>query len=278
MSSCGCAPDPGGAREPRFRDFPTPDYLPAMDWGAWGQRIADGARRFWNGSGEKKPWLRRVLAIIVFLLIPGPILYLLIFRFLPIPFTPEMVINVATLNETHYSWAGDSVSPYLDQAVIASEDQKFCRHHGFDWDEINHAIKTHERHPKKKLRGASTLSQQTARTLFLVPWRSWVRKGVEAYLTVLMEFLWPKDRILEAYVNTVDFGHGNFGAEAAAQSYFHIPSSALNPYQAARLAAVLPDPDVWNAVKSGPYVTRRTRTIVGRMGQVRRDALNWCVR
>ena len=189
-----------------------------------------------------------------------------------------MVINVATLNETHYSWAGDSVSPYLSQAVIASEDQKFCRHHGFDWDEINHAIKTHERHPKKKLRGASTLSQQTARTLFLVPWRSWVRKGVEAYLTVLMEFLWPKDRILEAYVNTVDFGHGNFGAEAAAQSYFHIPSSALNPYQAARLAAVLPDPDVWNAVKSGPYVTRRTRTIVGRMGQVRRDALNWCVR
>lgn len=249
-----------------------------MDWGAWGRRIADGANRFWNGSGESKPWLRRVLAVVLFLLIPGPILYLLIFRFVPVPFTPEMVINVVTLNETHYSWAGDSVSPYLKQAVIASEDQKFCRHHGFDWDEINHALKTHERHPKRKLRGASTLSQQTARTLFLVPWRSWVRKGVEAYLTVLMEFLWPKNRILDAYVNTVDFGHGNFGAEAAAQSYFHIPASALNPYQAARLAAVLPDPDYYKAVQSGPYVTRRTRTIVGRMAQVRRDALDWCVR
>jgi monofunctional biosynthetic peptidoglycan transglycosylase len=249
-----------------------------MDWGAWGRRIADGANRFWNGSGESKPWLRRVLAVVLFLLIPGPILYLLIFRFVPVLFTPEMVINVVTLNETHYSWAGDSVSPYLKQAVIASEDQKFCRHHGFDWDEINHALNTHERHPKRKLRGASTLSQQTARTLFLVPWRSWVRKGVEAYLTVLMEFLWPKNRILDAYVNTVDFGHGNFGAEAAAQSYFHIPASALNPYQAARLAAVLPDPDYYKADQSGPYVTRRTRTIVGRMGQVRRDALDWCVR
>jgi monofunctional biosynthetic peptidoglycan transglycosylase len=249
-----------------------------MDWGVWGQRIAHGANRFWNGSGEKKPWLRRVFAVIAFLLIPGPILYLLIFRFVPVPFTPEIVINLVTLNETHYSWAGDSVSPYLKQAVIASEDQKFCRHHGFDWVEIDHALKSHQRHPKRKLRGASTLSQQTARTLFLVPWRSWVRKGVEAYLTVLMEFFWPKDRILDAYVNTVDFGHGNFGAEAAARSYFHVPSSALNPHQAARLAAVLPDPDEWNAVQSGPYVTRRTRTIMGRMAVVRRDGLNWCVR
>ena len=248
-----------------------------MDWGAWGRRIADSANRFWNGSGESKPWLRRVLAVVLFLLIPGPILYLLIFRFVPVPFTPEMVINVVTLNETHYSWAGDSVSPYLKQAVIASEDQKFCRHHGFDWDEINHALKTHERHPKRKLRGASTLSQQTARTLFLVPWRSWVRKGVEAYLTVLMEFLWPKNRILDAYVNTVDFGHGNFGAEAAAQSYFHIPVSALNPYQAARLAAILPNPHYYNAVRPGPYVARQTRIIVGRMAVVRRDGLAACI-
>jgi monofunctional biosynthetic peptidoglycan transglycosylase len=248
-----------------------------MDWGVLEERIAGAANRFWNGSGERKPWLRRVLAVILFFLIPGPVLYLLIFRFLPVPFTLEMVINVVTLNQTHYSWVGDNVSPYLKQAVIASEDQKFCFHHGFDWVEIDHAIKSHERHPRHKLRGASTLSQQTARTLFLVPWRSWARKGAEAYLTVLMEFFWPKDRILQAYVNTVDFGHGNFGAEAAAQNYFHVPASALNPYQSARLAAILPDPDVWKAVQSGPYVTRRTRTIIGRMGDVRRDGLNRCV-
>ncbi len=240
--------------------------------------MANAAHRFWYGSGEKTPWLRRILGIVIFLLIPAPILYLLIFRFLPIPFTPEMAINLITLNETHYSWAGDSVSPLLSQAVIASEDQKFCFHHGFDWGSINAAIKSHERHPKRKLRGASTLSQQTARSLFLVPWRSWVRKGAEAYLTVLMEFLWPKKRILEAYVNIVDFGHGNYGAEAAAQTYFHIPASALSRTQAAKLAAILPDPDEWNAVQSGPYVRRRTGTIVARMGAVRRDGLDWCVR
>lgn len=262
---------------PRFANFPTPDYPPRMDWGALGRRIADRANRFWNGSGEKKPWLRRGLAVILFLLIPGPVLYLLLFRFLPIPFTPEMALNAVTLNATHYAWAGDRVSPYLGHAVIASEDQKFCFHHGFDWQSIDKAIKTHERHPKKKLRGASTLSQQTARTLFLVPWRSWVRKGVEAYLTVLMEFFWPKDRILEAYVNTVDFGNGNYGAEAAARSYFGISASALNPYQAARLAAILPNPHHYDAVHPGPYVARQTKVIVGRMAMVRRDGLAACI-
>jgi monofunctional biosynthetic peptidoglycan transglycosylase len=219
-----------------------------------------------------------VLAAILFLLIPGPILYLLIFRFLPVPFTPEMIISVVTLNPTHYVWAGDSVSPYVGQAVIASEDQKFCTHHGFDWESIDKAIKTHERHPRKKLRGASTLSQQTARTLFLVSWRSWVRKGVEAYLTVLMEFLWPKKRILEAYLNTVDFGHGNYGAEAAARAYFGIPAAQLNRYQAAKLAAILPNPGRYKPVQSGPYVARQSGVIVGRMGAVRRDGLDWCVR
>jgi monofunctional biosynthetic peptidoglycan transglycosylase len=261
-----------------FRIFADSAYHRIMDWGTLRQRNADRAHRYWNGDGEKTPWLRRLLAVVFFFLLPAPVLYLLIFRFLPIPFTPEMVINLITLNQTHYSWAGEAVSPYLGQAVIASEDQKFCFHHGFDWDSIDKAIQTHERHPKKKLRGASTLSQQTARSLFLVPGRSWIRKGVEAYLTVLMEALWPKKRILEAYVNVVDFGHGNFGAGAAARSFFGVPASALNPYQSARLAAVLPLPDVWKAVAPGPYVAGRTRTIAGRMSAVRRDGLDWCVR
>jgi monofunctional biosynthetic peptidoglycan transglycosylase len=101
---------------------------------------------------------------------------------------------------------------------------------------------------------------------------------MEAYLTVLIEALWPKKRILDAYLNVVDFGNGNFGAEAAAQSYFHQSASTLNPAQAARLAAILPDPDKWSAAEPGPYVARRTGTIIGRMAEVRRDGLDWCVK
>ncbi len=117
--------------------------------------------------------------------------------------------------------------------------------------------------PRKPLRGASTISQQTARTLFLVPVRSWVRKGIEAYLTVLVEALWPKKRILDAYLNLVDWGHGNFGAEAAAHAYFHTGAARLTRNQAARLAAILPDPDKWNAAPPGPYVAERSATLVG---------------
>jgi monofunctional biosynthetic peptidoglycan transglycosylase len=247
-----------------------------MDWGKPFRGLARAARHYWQGTGDRAPWLRRVLAIVFAFLVPVPILLILLFRFVPLPGTPEMLFHLITLNPTHYSWSGE-ISPWLGQAVIASEDQRFCSHHGFDWKSIDSAIKSHARHPKKKLRGASTISQQTARSLFLLPVRSWVRKGMEAYLTVLLEAFWPKKRILDAYLNVVDFGNGNYGAEAAAQNYFHEPASALNPSQAARLAAILPDPDKWRAVAPGRYVARRTGTIVGRMASVRRDSLNWCV-
>jgi monofunctional biosynthetic peptidoglycan transglycosylase len=247
-----------------------------MDWGRPFRAIGKWA---WVGDGEKTPWIRRTFAVMFALLVPVPILLLLFFRFVPLPGTPEMLINLVTLNPVHYSWRGyDEIAPSLAQSVIGSEDQNFCFHHGFDWKEIDSAIKSHERHPKRKLRGASTLSQQTARSLFLVPTRSWVRKGMEAYLTVMMEALWPKKRILTAYLNIVDFGHGNFGAEAAAESYFGKPASELNAAQSARLAAILPDPDVWKAVAPGPYVAGRTQTILSRAGEVRRDGLDWCVK
>jgi monofunctional biosynthetic peptidoglycan transglycosylase len=126
----------------------------------------------------------------------------------------------------HYVWSGD-ISPRLERAVIAAEDQNFCRHNGFDWEAIDKAMKDHQRNPKKRLRGASTISQQAARTLFLVPMRSWIRKGLETYLTVLIEALWPKQRILEAYLNLVDWGDGIFGAEAAARTYFGTDASSL---------------------------------------------------
>jgi len=236
-------------------------------------------RRFWGDSrgGGRNPWLRRVLAILFVLALPAPVLLLLFFRFVPIPGTPEMLFSLIEGHGAHYAWRGD-IAPVLGRAVIGAEDQNFCTHNGFDWKGIDTAMKEHQRHPNKPLRGASTISQQTARTLFLVPMRSWVRKGLEAYLTVLVEALWPKKRILEAYLNLVDWGHGNFGAEAAAENYFGTDAASLSREQAARLAAILPDPSKWKAVNPGHYVARRTKTLAARSGQVTRDKLDFCVR
>jgi monofunctional biosynthetic peptidoglycan transglycosylase len=128
------------------------------------------------------------------------------------------------------------------------------------------------------VRGASTISQQTARTLFLVPMRSWIRKGMEAWLTVLIEQLWPKKRILQVYLNLVDWGDGIFGAEAAAEAYFGTDAGSLTGAQAARLAAILPNPHKWKAVHPGRYVQRRAGMLQGRSIQVARDGLNFCLR
>jgi monofunctional biosynthetic peptidoglycan transglycosylase len=226
-----------------------------------------------------KKGLRRAGLLLFILALPVPVALLLIFRFLPVPGTPQMLLSLAEGKGAHYSWRGaDEISPLLGRSVIGSEDQNFCRHHGFDWQSIDKAVQAHARHPGRRMRGASTISQQTARSLFLVPVRSWIRKGAEAYLTVLMEALWPKKRILTAYLNLVDWGHGNFGAEAASQAYFHRPASALTGGQAARLAAILPDPDIWKAAHPGPYVASRSRTLVSRGHEVVRDGLDFCVR
>lgn len=222
-------------------------------------------------------WAARVATIIFALLVPLPLLVLLLFRFVPVPNTPQMVVSWIAGTGAHHTWVdGRHISPYLARAVIASEDQKFCFHHGFDWSSIDEAVRAHE--AGAHLRGASTISQQTARSLFLLPVRSWIRKGVEAWLTVLEEALWPKRRILLVYLNIVDWGHGNFGAEAAAEAYFHRSAAALTQKETARLAAVLPDPDDWRAARPGPYVAERTRILLSRMAQVRRDGLESCLR
>jgi monofunctional glycosyltransferase len=225
----------------------------------------------------RHPWLRRIFLILFILLVPAPILLLLIFRFLPVPGTPEMLLSLMEGKGAHYSWT-DHINPVLGRSVIGSEDQNFCSHHGFDWKSINQVMEEHRRHPNEPMRGASTLSQQTARTLFLAPVRSWVRKGMEAYLTVLTEALWPKKRILEAYLNLVDWGHGNFGAEAAARAYFHTSAARLTRGEAARLAAILPDPTKWNAAEPGPYVSGRARTLLGQAAVVTRDGLDSCIK
>ena len=235
-----------------------------------------GWRRFakiWTGRG----WLWRACLLVFTLLLPAPVLLILIFRFVPIPGTPDMLRALVTGKGVHYVWSGD-ISPRLERAVIAAEDQNFCRHNGFDWQAIDKAMKDHQRNPKKRLRGASTISQQAARTLFLVPMRSWIRKGLETYLTVLIEALWPKQRILDAYLNLVDWGDGIFGAEAAARSYFGTDASSLTSAQAARLAAILPNPHRWRAAKPGRYVARRAANLQDRSAMVMRDGLNFCVK
>jgi monofunctional biosynthetic peptidoglycan transglycosylase len=252
-----------------------------MEWvGALGLELKAFFRWLWYGqAGSSTPWLRRIGTAIVFFALPAPVLLLLIFRFVPVPGTPEMLLKLVTLNPVRYSWREfDQISPQLPRAVIGSEDENFCTHDGFDWKEIQQSIRAHERHPGKRLRGASTISQQTARTLFLLPVRSWVRKGLEAYLTVLVEALWPKRRILTAYLNLVDWGHGNYGAEAASESYFGKPASLLTGGEAARLAAVLPDPDAWRAVHPGAYVASRTGTLEERSQEVAGNGLDACMR
>lgn len=233
----------------------------------------------WTGNSGHTPWIRRIIAILFAFAFPIPVLLILIFRFAPIPVTPQIVFDFVTFNPVHHQWVSyDAIAPSLGRAVIAAEDERFCLHNGFDWVSIDKALKTHERHPRRRLRGASTISQQTARSVFLVSNRSWLRKGVEAYLTVLLEALWPKKRILTAYLNLVDWGHGNYGAEAASEDYFHKSAASLTSFEAARLAAVLPNPDEWRAVAAGPYVASRTATLIGRMRAVTRDGLDACVR
>jgi monofunctional biosynthetic peptidoglycan transglycosylase len=231
-----------------------------------------GIRARWSRWG----WAKRTLALAFFFLVPAPVLTLLFFRFVPIHGTPQMLASLVMGKGAHYSWSGD-ISPRLERAVIGAEDQNFCTHHGFDFAAIQKAVDEHKRNPKKPLRGASTLSQQTARTLFLGYSGGWVRKGLETYLTVLLEGLWPKKRILTAYLNTVDWGDGIFGAQAAAEAYFGTDAADLSADEAARLAAILPNPHKWKAARPGRYVARRAASLRGRSAMVARDGLNFCV-
>ena len=169
------------------------------------------------------------------------------------------------------------IAPSLATAVIAAEDAKFCEHDGFDWDAMRTAAE-HNARSGAKVRGGSTISQQTAKNVFLWPARDYVRKGLEAGYTILIEKIWGKRRILEAYLNVVEWGPGLYGAQAAAQRYFHEDASALTAQQSARLAAILPSPLKWKAVNPGRYVTRRSKRIGANAAIVREDDLAWCVK
>lgn len=199
------------------------------------------------------------------------ILLVLLFRFVPVFFTPLMLIRGAEqlaagerVKLQHHWVARGEISRYLMLAVVCSEDQTFLSHYGFDFKAIEQAVDDF-RHGRKRLRGASTISQQTAKNVFLWPQRSWLRKGLETYFTLLIETLWSKERILEVYLNSIEMGDGIYGAEAAAQFYFHKKAKELTVSQAAALAAVLPNPRRYLANPPGPYVKSRVRWIIDQM-------------
>lgn len=159
--------------------------------------------------------------------------------------------------------------------MIAAEDAKFCEHRGFDFEALQKAYENNE--SGRKIRGGSTISQQTAKNVFLWPGRSYVRKGLEAWFTVLIETFWGKKRIMEVYMNSIEYGSGIYGAEAAAQRYFGVSAAKLTQAQSARLAAILPSPLKWKVIKPGKYVAKRTKKIGKATGAVRRDGLADCV-
>lgn len=198
-----------------------------------------------------------------------------LFSVMPVPFSAVMVERQlgAWLSGdfgyvAHSDWVSmDEISPWMGLAVIAAEDQKFPEHWGFDVSAIENALAHNERN-ENRIRGASTLSQQTAKNLFLWDGRSWVRKGLEAGLTLGMETVWSKKRILTVYLNIAEFGDGIFGVEAAAQRYFHKPASRLSLSEAALLAAVLPNPLRFKANAPSGYVRSRQAWIMRQMRQL----------
>jgi monofunctional biosynthetic peptidoglycan transglycosylase len=221
--------------------------------------------------------LRNLLVTILAVLLIGPVLAVIVYRFVPPPITILMIERSIQGQGLDHRWLPLSrMSPALPRAAIAAEDARFCQHHGFDFQAIQKALKHDERRPGR-IRGGSTISQQTAKNVFLWPDRSWVRKGFEAYFTVLIEAIWGKRRIMEVYLNTVEMGPGIYGVEAAAQRYFHVSAHDLNPAQAARIIAILPSPLKWQAVDPGAYVRRRSGRIDAGEGSVRRDGGAECL-
>lgn len=211
---------------------------------------------------------RAIFLILLFLLL-APAAIILIYRVVPPPATPLMVMRAAGGAGWNYHWRPmERIAPSLARSALTAEDESFCSHHGFDAKALQKAWEDYLEDDGGTLRGGSTISQQTAKNLLLWPGRDWVRKGLEAWLTIYIEALWPKRRIMEVYLNVVEWGRGVYGAEAAARHHFGKNAAALSSSEAARLAAVLPSPLRWSASNPGPYVQRRSTTLEGRAARL----------
>lgn len=212
----------------------------------------------------------RATGLAVFAAALASIVAVAAFRVLPVPVTAFMAAerlaaraDAKPVEQAHAWVPWDRISPYAAVAVIAAEDQKFLAHRGFDLQAIGQAMQEAER--GGRLRGASTISQQVAKNLFLWSGQSWVRKGLEAWFTVWIEFLWPKRRILEVYLNSAQFGRGTWGVQAASRRFFGKDAAKLTRHEAALLAAVLPSPTRYRVVNPGPYVRERQQWILAQM-------------
>ncbi len=205
--------------------------------------------------------LKLLLRIVIIFLIVS-VATVLIFRWLPLPLTPLMVIRCIEQKQDgkkitlKHDWVDISeISPKLQLAVVCSEDQNYLKHYGFDFAAIEKAISFNE--TGKKMRGASTISQQTAKNVFLWPGRSYVRKGFEVYFTLLIETFWSKERIMEVYLNSIEMGNGIYGAEAAAKHWFIKSAKELNKDESAAIASILPNPRKYVANPASAYITKR---------------------
>ena len=228
------------------------------------------------GRRRRRPLL--TLFLLLVLLGAGSVV---IQRWVAPPATFLMISRAVEGEGLSYRWRSlDDISPRLVQAVIASEDATFCAHSGFDMKAIERALQANARAEKRgtgRIRGGSTISQQTAKNVFLWPGRDRIRKGLEAGYTVAIETLWGKRRIMEVYLNVAEWAPGVYGAEAASQHWFGKSADALTAREAARLAAILPSPRRYSASSPGPYVRRRTSRIQAAMGTVREQGLATCV-
>lgn len=198
------------------------------------------------------------------------ILSVILFRFVPIPLTPLMISrSIETRTWWNHDWVPiEEISPNLQWAVVASEDQNFLNHNGFDLKAIEKAIEHNKK--SKRVRGASTISQQVAKNVFLWQGRSWVRKGLEVYFTFLIELFWSKERIMEVYLNSIEMGEGVYGAEAASKYWYGKSAKKLTQREAAGIAAILPNPRKFKARGSSPYIERRKNHIIRQMNNIGR--------
>lgn len=224
-------------------------------------------------EGNFKSMIKRFLIKAVLLFFGLSLFFVVLFKFVPVPFTPLMVIryfeNAADGKENQFShdWEPiENISMNLQKAVIASEDGTFLTHNGFDFLSMQKAYKDNER--GRKIKGGSTISQQTAKNVFLWQGRSYLRKGLEAYFTVLIEIIWGKKRIMEVYLNSIEMGDGIYGAHAATQYWYRKDASSLTKIQAAGIAAILPNPRKYKATSSSSYINNRKDKIVRVMNHV----------
>ena len=224
--------------------------------------------------GVKKilDFIKKTIKWIVVAFFASTILSVVILRWVPVYFTPLMFIRMAQQKANHqeltlhHHWVPiDEIAPSLPLAVMASEDAHFLEHHGFDFKAIEQAAMRNIKHPDKRKHGASTISQQTAKNVFLWPGRSWLRKGFEVYFTVLIEFVWSKERIMEVYLNSIEMGDGIYGADAVAQWHFGTTAKELTKRQCALIAVSLPNPRRFNSASPSSYMMKRQARILREM-------------